>query len=445
MTEHTVFILSLLSAISAGIAIAAVFLWARGILKIQGLRAELAAKDAEISSARANVEFERASSAKLAGEKLSAEKALSALEQKLSEADMKLARRVEEEEKLKAELNAAFENLANRIFDAAGRKITENSGERMAIVLNPLKEDLRGFKARLEELNVDGVRRNTALAEQIKALGQMNERLGREAENLAKALKGDNKVAGNWGEIVLERLLESCGLEKGREFFAQSSHSVRDEDAGLKTLRPDIVLTLPDKRCVIIDSKVSLLDYDSYCSAETQEEKKSALDRFVKSVSRHIEGLSQKRYEDIPDLRNPDFVALFMPIEPAYSLLLHANPNIIEKAYADKIVLVTPSTLMGMLRVVEHIWRGDKQQRNAIKIAEAGGKLYDKVKIFLDKFALVGNRISQISAAYADAEKTLSNGSGNIISSAEKLRMLGVKTKSKIDASSISEDEVEEI
>ena len=416
MTEHTVFILSLLSAISAGIAIAAVFLWARGILKIQGLRAELAAKDAEISSARANVEFERASSAKLAGEKLSAEKALSALEQKLSEADMKLARRVEEEEKLKAELNAAFENLANRIFDAAGRTITANSGERMA-----------------------------ALAEQIKALGQMNERLGREAENLAKALKGDNKVAGNWGEIVLERLLESCGLEKGREFFAQSSHSVRDENAGLKTLRPDIVLTLPDKRCVIIDSKVSLLDYDSYCSAETKEEKKSALDRFVKSVSRHIEGLSQKRYEDIPDLRNPDFVALFMPIEPAYSLLLHANPNIIEKAYADKIVLVTPSTLMGMLRVVEHIWRGDKQQRNAIKIAEAGGKLYDKVKIFLDKFALVGNRISQISAAYADAEKTLSNGSGNIISSAEKLRMLGAKTKSKIDASSISEDEVEEI
>lgn len=410
-------------------------------VKITELSVESASLKSSLDTTEKLLLEEKSKNAHLLEENILAQKEISSSAQKLENAKELLEKRIDEEERLKREMKSEFELITNRLFESARQKITDSNSQNLGLILNPLKEDLKTFKNRIEQINVEGERKHTVLAEQIKNLGIINERLGKEADNLVKALKGDNKTAGTWGESILASLLESCGLQNGREFFSQSSYSVKDENTGVKILRPDIVLKLPDNRNVIIDSKVSLLDYDSYCSAESSEAKKEACDKFVKSVRRHINGLAEKKYEEIQDLPNPDFVALFMPIESAYSLLVRSDPKILENAYELKIVLVTPSTLMGMLKIVEHIWQGDKQQRNTLKIAELGGRLYDKINIFLEKFSIIGERSAQLSAAYFDAEKTISSGNGNILVTAEKLRLLGAKTKSKIKSPLLEDGE----
>jgi len=351
----------------------------------------------------------------------------------LTEREKNAIQRLEEKENeihtVRAKMHADFELLANKIFDEAKKKITGENKEQISQVLNPLKEDLKNFSKRVEDINASGEGKHAKLEEQIKMLKEMNVSLNKEASNLAKALKNDNKAAGTWGEMILEKILNSCGFEEGREYKTQ----VFSKNEEGERFFPDVVLFLPQNKHIIIDSKVSLLDYVRYCEAQDEEASHKSLQAFTKSMKSHIDGLSEKKYEELSEFKNPEFVLLFLPIEAAFNLLTTANPEIYKYAFERKIVLVTASTLLATLKTIEYIWRMENQANNSKKIADLGASLYEKIRVFTDKFLGLKKSIDSLSRDYDDSMKSLAEGKGNLISSAEKMRILGVKAKSKID------------
>jgi len=347
------------------------------------------------------------------------------LTQKVSELknlEDKLNENKAEVEKLQEKFAKDFEILASKILEEKSSKFTEQNKENLKTILNPLQEKIQTFERKVEETHKESIDYHAALRQQIVGLKDLNLQMSKETINLTKALKGDSKTQGNWGELVLERVLEKSGLEKGSEYFVQQSFT---NDEG-KRILPDVVIHLPDDKKMIIDSKVSLTAYEQYVNCEDDNEKMVFLKEHVNSLKRHIEQLSEKKYEDIYKIDSPDFVLLFIPIEPAFAIALNADNQLYNKAFEKNIVIVTPTTLLATLRTIDSMWNNEKQQKNAIEIAIQAGRLYDQFVNLTEDLIKVGNQLKTVQGSYDVSMKKLT-GTGNLIKKVEAIRKLGAK------------------
>ena len=336
----------------------------------------------------------------------------------------KLNEQKTEIEKIQTQFRIEFKNLANEILEEKTKKFTEQNKSNLGEILTPLKEKIQEFEKKVETTYEKELRNTISLKEEVKQLFELNQKISTEANNLTKALKGDVKKQGNWGEVVLEKILEKSGLQKGIEYETQTS--ARNDSHEL--IRPDVVINLPNKKHIIIDSKVSLIAYDSFVNTENQEERNKYLKQHLESIKNHIKGLSEKNYQSAQLFDTPDFILLFIPIESSFSLAIQADIELFNYAWDRKIVIVSPSTLLATLRTIESIWRHEKQTKNAIEIARQGGSLYDKFEGFLKDLEKLGNQLKTLSGTYDEAHKKLSTGKGNLIGQVEKLKTLGAKT-----------------
>ena len=355
---------------------------------------------------------------------------LAGAEKDLSHLNEKLNTQREETENLQKKFTMEFENLANKILDEKSNKFSELNQKNISNILNPLKEKIADFEKKVEDNSKDSISMHSALKEQIRNLTALNEQMSKEANNLTKALKGDSKIQGNWGELILERVLEKSGLEKGREYDVQQSFT---NDEGSRVL-PDVIIHLPEGKKMIIDSKVSLTAYEKYVSAEDELEKSKYLKDHIQSIEKHVNNLSSKNYQDLYKIESPNFVLLFVPVEPAFAIAINHDEKIYNKAFDKNIVIVTPSTLLATLRTIDSMWQNEKQQRNAIEIADQAGKLYDKFESLTQDLINLGKRLNSTKSEYDNAMNKLSEGKGNLISRVENLKKLGAKANKSIDS-----------
>jgi DNA recombination protein RmuC len=340
----------------------------------------------------------------------------------------KLDNQKTEIEDLQEKFTKEFENLANKILDQKSQKFTTSNKENIEQILNPLKEKIKNFEEKVQKNQDNFNEKHTRLDEIIKQLNDENRKMSEEADKLTKALKGESKTQGNWGELILERVLEKSGLTKGREYDVQQSFT----DAEGARFMPDVVINLPNEKQMIIDSKVSLTAYERYVNAEEETDKALHLKAHIKSLKNHIKQLSDKNYQDLGYKKSPDFVLMFIPIEPALYLAQNEDQNFYYSAFKDNILLVSPTTLLSTLRTVDMIWSNEKQQQNANEIATHASNLYDKFSNLLDELETLGNRIKSTDKAYVSAMKKLT-GQQNLVKDIEKLQQLGVKTNKQID------------
>lgn len=347
---------------------------------------------------------------------------------------LNLQQKLVESQENEQQLLEKFENLANKIFEEKTTKFSEQSKTNLAEILNPLKERITEFQTKVEETNKDSISRTAALREQLQTLKDMNQQMSTDAQNLVKALKGDTKTQGDWGEIQLERILERSGLRKGEEYSIQESYTVDDG----KRKRPDVIVSLPDDKKIIIDSKLSLVSYERFVSAEEDDERSIQLKAFIESVKRHIKDLSDKNYQSIFKSGTLDFVLMFIPIEPAFSLAIQYGENLYVDAYDKNIIIVSPSTLLATLRTIANIWKQEYQNRNVIEIAKQSGALYDKFVGFIEDLKSVGERMDQAKGSYVTAMNKLVDGSGNLVRRVENIKKLGAKTSKSLPQSIIN-------
>ena len=333
----------------------------------------------------------------------------------------------QEVEKLQEKFTKEFENLANKILEEKSNKFTEQNQKNIKQILSPLQEKIQLFEKKVEASQKENISINSALKEQLVNLQNQNLKITQEAENLTKALKGDSKMQGNWGELVLERVLEKSGLEKDREYSVQQSFTLED---GTRVL-PDVIINLPDGKKMIVDSKVSLTDYERYVNADDDMKERHLKDH-INSLRKHVEQLSAKKYEDLYEMESPDFVLLFVPIEPAFAVAINQDNSLYNKAFEQNIVIVTPSTLLATLRTIDTMWNNEKQQKNAIEIARQAGALYDKFEGFVNDLTKVGKKMDEAKTEYRGAMNKLVEGRGNIVTSIEKLKKMGAKAKKSI-------------
>ncbi len=336
--------------------------------------------------------------------------------------------RKEEVEKLQEKFTKEFENLANKILEEKTVKFTEQNKENLKNILSPLQDKIQLFEKKVEDTHKESIDYHAALRQQILGLREMNEQMSKETLNLTKALKGDSKMQGNWGELVLERVLEKSGLEKGREYEVQQSF-VNEEG---NRLFPDVVINLPDGKKMIVDSKVTLTAYERYINSEDETEKAQHLKEHVIAIKRHVDQLSDKNYHDLYQMESPDFVLLFIPIESAFALALNDDTSLYNKAFEKNIVIVTPSTLLATLRTIDSMWTNQKQQENALEIARQAGALYDKFEGFVSDLVKIGKKMDEAKVEYGNAMNKLFDGKGNLINSVEKLKKMGAKAKKAI-------------
>ena len=340
----------------------------------------------------------------------------------------------QETEELREKFTKEFENLANKILEEKSTKFTEQNKENLKNILSPLQEKIHLFEKKVEDTHKESIDYHAALRQQILGLREMNEKMSSETLNLTKALKGDSKMQGNWGELILERVLEKSGLEKDREYYVQQSH-VNDEG---NRIQPDVVINLPDGKKMIVDSKVSLVAYERYVNEEDDLQKNIYLKDHIGSIKRHVDQLGEKNYHDLYKMESPDFVLLFIPIEPAFAIALNEDSTLYNKAFERNIVIVTPSTLLATLRTIDSMWANQKQQENAYEIARQAGSLYDKFEGFVSDLIMVGKRMDEGKKAYEGAMGKLVEGRGNIITSIEKLKKMGAKAKKSLPESIIN-------
>ena len=345
----------------------------------------------------------------------------------------------EEVEKLQEKFTKEFENLANKILDNKSEKFTKQNKDNLDVILKPLQEKIDKFEKKVEETHKESIDRHAMLRQQIIGLKELNEQMSKEATNLTKALKGDSKIQGNWGELVLERVLEKSGLEKDREYFMQASFTTHEG----KRVLPDVVLHLPDNKKMIIDSKVSLVAYERFVNEDDEQERLTELKDHVGSLRRHIEQLSAKNYQDLYEIESPDFVLLFVPIEPAFAVAINHDNSLYNWAFEKNIVIVTPTTLLATLRTIDSMWNNEKQQQNAIEIAKQAGALYDSFTNLTDELIKVGKQIGTVQGSYENAMKKLT-GKGNLITRVEKLKKLGAKANKHIDEKLLKRAEEED-
>lgn len=325
-------------------------------------------------------------------------------------------------------LSDQFQNLANTILEEKSRRFTEQNREQLHQVLNPLNERIHGFGELVRQTYDKESRERLTLENELKRLQGLNAQLHSEAKALTNALTGtQNKVQGNWGEMILETVLENSGLQKGREYVVQAASVRKEEDGGTRRLQPDVLVNLPDNKQIVIDSKVSLTVYVRYTQAADADEAARELAAYIASIRAHMKGLSLKDYTDLEGVNTLDFVFMFIPVEPAYLLALQNDAGLFQECFDKRIMLVGPSTLLATLRTVANIWRNEQQNQNALAIADEGGKLYDKFVGFVQTLESVGKGIDQAQNSFQTAFKQLAEGRGNLVGRAEKLRLLGVK------------------
>jgi DNA recombination protein RmuC len=370
---------------------------------------------------RLNDATEDLKTTQLEKEALIAAKTRLATELKNSENEMQNNK--EELNKIQEKFTKEFENLANKILEEKSTKFTEQNKLNITSILNPLKEKIEGFEKKVSESQKESIGMHSALKEQLNNLKDLNLQMSKEAINLTKALKGDSKAQGDWGETQLEILLEKANLAKDIHFTTQGGY--RDEDGRLK--KPDFIINLPDKRHLIVDSKVSLTNYEAYFNAEDEEQKKLHLKRHIESIRKHIKELSEKKYETLYEINTPDYVLMFVPIEPAYLLALNNNNQLYLEALDKNVVLVSTSTLLATLSTVSSMWRQENQKNNVLEIANQAGRLYDQFVNLTDDLIKVGTQLKTVQGSYDTSMKKLT-GKGNLVKKVEKIRELGAKT-----------------
>jgi DNA recombination protein RmuC len=336
-------------------------------------------------------------------------------------------RRVEEQRKefetVKNQLNVDFQNLANRILEDKSKKFTEQNKDNIDNLLKPLNEKIKAFRERLEKNHETQSRDQVQLREQIKTLTELNVRMSEEANNLTQALKGESKTMGNWGEMVLETLLEHSGLTRNEEYVVQESFQREDG----RRSQPDVVINLPDKKHLVIDAKVSLVAYERWCSSENDDDKGQHLKDHMASIKRHVGDLAQKNYQDLYQVSAPDFIMMFVPLDPALILALQNDPSLFMEAFDKGVFLVCPATLLFALRTIANLWRREKQNRNAMEIAKQGGGLYDKFVGFYNQLGKLGDCLKRTQDCYDDSMNKLKTGKGSLIKRVETIKGLGAR------------------
>ena len=343
---------------------------------------------------------------------------------------------IEEINKMREIITLEFKNLANDIIDEKTKKINELNKESLSNILNPLKENLDKFERKVDSSNKNAIEFNAILKSEINHLKNETLKIRNDANNLANALKGESKTQGDWGEHILENILNSAGLEKNIHY--EKEKNIKNEN--LENQRPDYVVKLPEDKCIIIDSKVSLVSYVKYYNSEDEEEKKIYLKDHLKSINTHITTLSNKNYQDL-DINQPDYILMFMANEPAFKLAVLEEESLYNKAIDKNILIVTSSTLYATLKTVAYMWKQDKSNKNAIEIARQAGSLYDKFHSFTDDLIKIGHNLNTTKNTYNDAMNKLTEGKDNLIRKTERLRELGAKTRKKIDPKLIERSE----
>jgi len=333
-----------------------------------------------------------------------------------------------EVEKLQERFQKEFENLANKILDEKSTKFTTQNKENIDAILKPLQEKIQHFEKRVEETNKESIDRSAQLRQQIIGLKELNEKITQEASNLTKALKGDTKMQGNWGEMVLERILERSGLQKDSEFFMQQSFNT---DEGKRVL-PDVIIHLPGNKRIVVDSKVSLNAYERFVNETEETDKATHLKNHVLAIKNHVKTLGEKSYHQLYQMESPDFVLLFIPIESAFAIASMETPSLYSDAFEKNIIIVTPTTLLAVLKTIDSMWQNEKQKANALEIATQAGNLYDSFVNLTDELIKVGKQIGTVQNSYESAMKKLT-GKGNLVKRVENLRTLGAKTSKTID------------
>lgn len=385
--------------------------------KILEISSKLAAVSAERDAVRAQAESLKEDLRSAIKSKTDSDKALAAAGEKISALSEKIQSRAAEEKSLRDKMEADFENLSNRLLESSRQKMSAANIEQLSLILNPLKNNIKDFREKIDLLNIESAKNHAGMSAQISSLLKMNERLGEEATKLTRALRSNNKVAGNWGETVFQRILEDCGFKEGVHFRSQQSYP--DSEGNGRRLIPDFIIDLPNSRSIVVDSKLSLVDYVDYCAAEDSASKKNSLEKFKKSVRAHLAEFSGK-YNNLPGV-NCGFKMMFMPVEPAYQLIMSTDAKIASDAYESNVLIVGPSSVMSVLKFAEITLRNEALAKNTREIAAIGDLLYRRVTLFMDKFKKIGDRISQLSKEYESATLTLSQGSKSVLETAKRL------------------------
>lgn len=367
--------------------------------------------------------------------RIEAEKNLTAVKTELSKMKDLLEEEKKRLEEVKQQMQQEFKLIANEILKQNSEEFSQHSKKDLNELISPLKERIERFEKRVEETYEKGLKDQNQLKTEMQKIFELSKQLDKDAKNLTKALKSDSKQQGNWGEVVLERILEDSGLVKNQEYFLQET----GKNVEGKTIRPDVVVRLPDEKFLIIDAKVSLTAYQEFIAAEDEREKEKALKKHVESVRKHVIELSEKNYASIEGKNTPDFVLMFMPVESAFAAAIQYDHSLFTFAWERKVVIVSPTTLLATLRTIESIWRQEKQTRNAMEIARQAGSLYDKFVGFTKDLEKIGNYIDKSRDAYDEAYKKLSQGRGNLVSQVEKLKTLGAKAQKEIDKKLLDE------
>ena len=394
------------------------------------------------------VERDYSQSRVITSDKLIAE--IQAHNQLLARKDAELTTRIEEskiayadKEKLLREngeaLKKEFELLANKVFQSQGEQFTKKNKDQLTVVLDPFKEQMKAFRERIEQVHTNDSKDRASLLTELKNLQLASEKINLEASNLAKALKGDKKLQGNWGELVLETVLQESGLRSGHEYTTQMS--ARNESGELK--RPDVIIHLPDEKDIVVDAKVSLVAYEKALSAEDDETRQKYIDQHVSHIKDQVRRLSAQDYERLKGVRSLDFVLLFLPIEPAFILAMEEDPALFRDAFAKRIMIVSPTTLMMTLRIIDNIWRYEKQNQNAQEIASRAGAIYDKLRGTIEDMETLGRALKSAEKAFDTANNKLSTGKGNLVKRVEQFRELGASPKKKFSRSVLEDAEAE--
>ncbi|NRS89347.1 DNA recombination protein RmuC [Flavobacterium sp. 7E] len=430
------FLILFIIALAIGIFIGKLIFSARFQTEKISLEEKLLALNTQIHQLKEQINFEKVAfekkieTANIDKETIRNEKDSFAIQLSKKEADFEnLWERNKEQrdevDKLQQKFTKEFENLANKILEEKSNKFTEQNKENMKNILSPLQDKIQLFEKKVEDTHKESIDYHAALRQQIIGLREMNIQMSKETINLTKALKGDSKMQGNWGELVLERVLEKSGLEKGREYEVQQAFTTAEGNR----VFPDVVINLPDGKKMIVDSKVSLTAYEKFSNEEDDDLKATYLKEHVLSIKRHVEQLGNKNYHDLYQIESPDFVLLFIPIEPAFALALSQDVTIYNSAFEKNIVIVTPATLLATLRTIDSMWTNQKQQENAYEIARQAGALYDKFEGFIADLIRLGKKIDESKTEYNGAMNKLVEGKGNLITSVEKLKKMGAKAK----------------